>query len=125
MVLTIEGRPVNAPGFTLQTFVAAVERAKADGLKVSPIKTNPKGRTAIINPSNGNIYLTSRTTCTCKAGERGIPCKHIAAAIYAFDVKGRDITKPGLPERTDARWKNIRDCERAIEEVYGESRQTA
>ena len=107
-MFTIDNHKVHAPGFTREGFLKAVERAKADGLWLGYVKK--AGTVPVQNRSNGMTYLTTRSGCTCNAGQRGRPCKHRAIALYTFEVLGLDITKPGHPERTDEAWVARRDA---------------
>jgi hypothetical protein len=65
----------------------ATERAKASNLLVQPTTVYRQYR--ITNRDNGNTYTVNFFVrkdgkrfggCTCKAGERNLACKHLAAA---------------------------------------------
>lgn len=67
----------------------AINRAKAEARNLLVQTTNAVRQYRVTNRANGNIYLVNffvRTDgkrfahCTCKAGEKGIACKHIAAS---------------------------------------------
>jgi hypothetical protein len=64
----------------------ATERAKASNLLVQPTMIFRQYR--VTNRDNGNQYVVNfflrngkrYAGCTCKAGERNLACKHLAAA---------------------------------------------
>jgi uncharacterized Zn finger protein len=64
----------------------ATERAKAANLLVQPTTIFRQYR--VTNRDNGNQYVVNffvrngkrYAGCTCKAGERNLACKHLAAA---------------------------------------------
>jgi uncharacterized Zn finger protein len=67
----------------------AINRAKAEARNLLVQTTNAVRQYRVTNRANGNIYLVNffvRTDgkrfahCTCVAGEKGIPCKHVAAS---------------------------------------------
>lgn len=67
----------------------AINRAKAEARNLLVQTTNAVRQYRVTNRANGNIYLVNffvRTDgkrfahCTCKAGEKGIACKHIAVS---------------------------------------------
>lgn len=87
----VEGRRVNAPGYSVDQFVASVALAKAARLRTEPART--PGGVVAQNPSSTATYLTSRTSCSCAAGQHGMRCTHRAWVIYLADVKGIDVTK--------------------------------
>ena len=99
-MIFLHGHEIYAPGFTAETLQAAGTRATAGGIKLVPTHIP---RTVAVK-SGEMVYLTTRETCTCAAGQFGRPCKHRAWAIYTTDVLGRDLSRPGLPERTDRAW---------------------
>jgi hypothetical protein len=66
----------------------ATERAKAANLLVQPTTIFRQYR--VTNRDNGNQYVVNFFVrkdgkrfggCTCKAGERNLACKHLAAAV--------------------------------------------
>lgn len=99
-MIFLHGHEIDAPGFTAETLRAAATRATAGGIELVPTQIP---RTVAVK-SGPMVYLTTRATCTCAAGQFGRPCKHRAWAIYTADVLGRDLSRPGLPERTDRAW---------------------
>ena len=83
--LDVGGFRVYAPTFrNADQFDRAVGRAFSDGLQV--LDTDMPEQFAVVNPITGTTYGTTRETCTCKAGQAGTPCKHIAAVIFELDV---------------------------------------
>ena len=67
----------------------AINRAKAEAKSLLVQTTNAVRQYRVTNRTNGNVYTVNffvRTDgkrfahCTCLAGEKGIPCKHIAAS---------------------------------------------
>lgn len=83
--LSIDRIAVYAPTFRdARQFDAAVGRAFREGIEIVGI--GESGMWLVHNPSNGATYHTSRTACTCKAGQAGRPCKHQARVIMALDV---------------------------------------
>ena len=72
-----------------QQIEKAINRAKAEARNLLVQTTNAVRQYRVTNKSNGNVYLVNffiRTDgkrfahCTCLAGEKGIPCKHVAAS---------------------------------------------
>lgn len=82
--LEVGGFTVDAPGFTAATFDRAIHRAHNDGLTGAP--TDRTDCVLITNPTNGASYTVSRSQCSCKAGQRGLGCKHRALAIFLADI---------------------------------------
>ncbi len=59
-------------------------RAIADDLIVTVDATGA----TIVGPANVNGgYVTTRESCSCRAGSCGTPCKHRAALIFHLDVR--------------------------------------
>lgn len=88
-VLEIEGKVVDAPGFTLEQFTAAVERAKREQLRTTP----GTGCVMVQSGSDDARYAVTRDRCDCMAGQTHRYCKHRALAIYLQDVQGVDIMR--------------------------------
>lgn len=83
--LTIDGIRVFAPSFRDERqFDAAVGRAFCEGIEI--IDVFGPDTFVTFNPTNGKSYVTSRRTCSCPAGQKGIACKHQARVIMAEDV---------------------------------------
>ena len=93
--LTVDGFTVMAPTFhTARQFDAAVGRAFADGLMV--MATDHPDWFAVTNPTTGITYSANRTQCSCKAGQNGLPCKHVAAVIVELDVMPQPTAIPAV-----------------------------
>lgn len=89
-VFTIAGHEVEAPGFSPATFDQAIKRAHDDGIE---LEATDRGSVLVaVNPRRGSRYTVTRRSCTCKAGQTGIGCKHRAMAIFFADILG---TTPG------------------------------
>jgi hypothetical protein len=67
----------------------AIERAHREAKNLVVKVTSASRQYRVINRNNSNSYLVDFFVrndgrrfghCTCKAGQNGIPCKHIAAA---------------------------------------------
>jgi len=86
-VLEIEGKMVDAPGFTRERFLEAVARAKREQLRTTP----GSGCVLVQSGSDDARYTVTRDRCDCKAGQTHHYCKHRALAIYLQDVQGVDI----------------------------------
>lgn len=80
----IAGHTVTAPGFSPESFDRAIKRAHDDGLQIAP--TDRGDCVLVSNPTNGASYTVSRRACSCKAGQRGIGCKHRALAVFFADI---------------------------------------
>lgn len=102
-MFTIDGIQIEAPGFTPEQFDRAVQRAHDEGIEVMPWAAET-GTVLTTSGDGKRVYFTTRATCTCAAGQRGVGCKHRSLAVFLFDVCGLDITQPGMPPRTDAAW---------------------
>ncbi len=94
--LEVGGFTVVAPTFRdAAQFDRAVHRAHCDGLRVEA--TDLPGQFAVTNPTTGATYGTTRETCTCTAGQAGMPCKHVAAVVFELDVcEGRELPAPAI-----------------------------
>lgn len=92
--LLVGGYTITAPTFRdADQFDRAIERAFADGLRVEA--TDHPTWFHVVNPQSGVSYSTSRTSCSCKAGRTGTPCKHIAVLAFFADVVGELPAAPG------------------------------
>ncbi|MDQ3525819.1 MAG: hypothetical protein M3451_12295 [Chloroflexota bacterium] len=78
------GHPVNAPGFTQDSFTRAMARAFCDDLQITPYHD---GRHIVHHRGLTGGYLVTREQCTCKAGCAGTPCKHRAFLISCLDIR--------------------------------------
>jgi len=73
---------------SIETISRAIERAKAESKNLLVQTTDKPRQYLVTNRSNGRIYTvnfyvmtgTRLASCNCKAGERNIPCKHIASS---------------------------------------------
>jgi hypothetical protein len=70
------GYQITAPGFDEAAFSAAVQRALADGLTVSPGRAPRTWQ--VFNSTNLSEYIVSPFGCSCRAGELNRSCKHRA-----------------------------------------------
>lgn len=87
MAFEIEGKQVDAPGFTAEKFAEFVDRAKANQLRTHP----GNNAVMVMSTSSDARYATTRQSCTCQ-GHRGHGrCLHRAYAIYLVDVAGVDV----------------------------------
>jgi hypothetical protein len=82
--VTYLGQPVNAPGFTQDSFTQAMARAFCDDLQITPYHD---GRCIVHRAGLTGGYLVTRDRCGCKAGTAGTPCKHRAALIAHLDIR--------------------------------------
>lgn len=83
--LTVGGYRVYAPTFRdAQQFDRAIQRAFDAGLRVEP--TDRPDTFLVTNPVSAGAYSTTRTSCSCRAGEVGTPCRHIAIVVFLLDV---------------------------------------
>lgn len=90
-MLTIAGHDIDAPGFTPESFDAAIKRAHDDGIQLQA--TEYASVFQAVNPSHGTTYTVTRRSCTCRAGERGIGCKHRALAVMFLDILSQTPTQ--------------------------------
>lgn len=67
----------------------AIERAKAEAKNLLVQTTNAVRQYRVTNRANGNVYTVNFFVrndgkrfahCNCKASEKGIACKHVAAS---------------------------------------------
>lgn len=87
--IIVDGSTVTAPGFTVASFQRALQRADADNLKLG-WTDRPDVFTVSRGVGMNNFYVTGRSQCNCKAGQRGVGCKHRALAIFLADI-GNDL----------------------------------
>jgi hypothetical protein len=87
--ITYCGHVVDAPGFTQDSFTRAMARAFCDDLQVTPYHD---GR-HLVGCRNVYAYLVTRTSCDCKAGRVGTPCKHRAVLIAHLDVRAPHVRR--------------------------------
>lgn len=86
-MLEIEGHLVDAPGFTRERFLEAVDRAKREQLRTTPAN----GCVLVMSGSDDARYAVTRERCECMAGQTHHFCKHRALCIYLQDVQGVDV----------------------------------
>lgn len=82
--VTFGGHVIDAPGFTQDQFERAMCRALVDELE---IHTDETGLAIVTHRGVNGGYRVTRTSCDCRAGEIGIPCKH--RAFYLFHTQVR------------------------------------
>ena len=99
-MIFLHGHEIDAPGFTAGTLRAATTRATAGGIELVAAQI-PRTVAVMSGPM---VHLITRETCICAEGQFGRRCEHRAWAIDTADVLGRDLGRPGLPERTDRAW---------------------
>jgi hypothetical protein len=98
-MIQLDGREIDAPGFTAASFQQALGRAAAEGLRAN--RSEQAGAIAVI--SGDNVYEATRSTCTCIAGRYAKPCKHRALAAFLLDGLRLDISHAtGVRLRLDA-----------------------
>ncbi|HEV2124597.1 MAG TPA: hypothetical protein VGW38_17730 [Chloroflexota bacterium] len=78
------GVEVDAPGFDQDNFERALCRAFTDDLEIH----EAAGYYLVTHRGVNGGYHVTRTSCDCKAGEHGQPCKH--RAILCFHLDGRE-----------------------------------
>lgn len=81
------------------TSPAPLKNAIAKARTVKPrVRVEQFGRYAVTNKATGATYVVTCekrdgkrfASCTCKAGERGTPCFHLAAAVGVHIVLAAD-----------------------------------
>ena len=89
---------VNAPGFSVAQFDAAVDRAHRNNLRVTEVV---KGVAFVTSGSRpGHVHRVTRTSCTCEGHAHGGYCQHRALCIFLADVMGGFAPAPVIsPER--------------------------
>lgn len=92
--IAVAGHTLYAPGFTADSFDRAIQRAHDEGLTVDA--TDRRDMVLVSNPAHGTAYTVSRSECSCKAGQRGVPCKHRALCIFLADVM-HQLPQPAIP----------------------------
>src|SRR5262245_42113583 len=84
---------------TPQQWNRALARALADALDVLTEPTS--GATFVESATEpGTIYAVTTSSCTCKAGGRGIPCKHRACLLAQMGILPLDDDEPLTPAPT-------------------------
>lgn len=80
---------ITAPGYTVETFTASVERAKGSQLRIWP---SERPGVVMVSSSRGPaVYAVTRHSCDCMAGAHGRVCQHRAWACHCADVWGIDL----------------------------------
>ena len=85
--IIVDGSTVTAPGFTVASFQRALQRADADNLKLG-WTDRPGVFTVSCGVGMNNFYVTGRTSCSCKAGQAGMGCKHRPRVIMVLESSG-------------------------------------
>ncbi len=85
----VAGKAVTAPGFTPDQLIAFVARAKRAQLRTVPCRT--PGAVKVSSSRSAAMYVTTRRTCSCSAGQHGRVCFHRAFACWLVDIAGIDI----------------------------------
>lgn len=80
------GAVLEAPGFTSETFTAALNRARQDA--TMPMIPARAGVVLVESKRTGERYAVTRQGCSCPAGLSHGYCKHRAAVIAAADLYG-------------------------------------
>ena len=88
-MIEIEGVAIDAPGFTAETFAAAVSRAKREQLRTNP----GAGCVLVMSGSDDAQYAVTRQRCDCLGHMGHGHCKHRALCIYLHDVQGVDVLR--------------------------------
>jgi hypothetical protein len=91
-----------------QRWQAALKRAIAEAVD---ILVEPISGEVFCESSTrpGTLYAVSRTSCTCKAGQQGVPCKHRACFLAQLGElslepdPGPGITLEGTSDRQEIR----------------------
>jgi hypothetical protein len=82
--ITFHGYAIRAAGFTAETFAAAIQRALADGLTISPGRAPRTWH--VRNPVSGHEYASNVHGCSCPASLHGAPCKHVAIVLLTETI---------------------------------------
>ncbi len=88
------GYTIEAPGFTTESFSAALDRAMSEGITITP---GAAPRTFVVhNPVNDSFYVANRYGCQCAAGLHRQGCKHLALVLLAevIEPANRPIRPP-------------------------------
>lgn len=87
----IEGKQVDAPGFTsVDQFMGFVERAKDAQLRTTPAGAS---NTVMVQSNSSDAkYAVTRGQCSCHGGRTHGRCFHRALVIWLHDVQGVDVT---------------------------------
>lgn len=87
-MIRIDGYTIHAPGFTAHSFDQAVKRAHDAGLT---IHATDRADTVMVSSLSSMAYHSvTRTSCTCKAGQRRQPCMHRGMAIFMVSIMDLD-----------------------------------
>lgn len=78
------GYPVDRHGCDPQSLERLVLRALNEGVRLVP-DARP-GLYEARRPGSPSRYATSRTRCTCRAGQLSIPCKHRALVVLVSAI---------------------------------------
>lgn len=96
--VTFGGHVIDAPGFTQDQFERAMCRALVDELE---IHTDETGLAIVCHRGTSGGYRVTRTSCDCKAGEVGTPCKHRAALLFHLQVRLPAVRKQWAKLQTE------------------------
>jgi hypothetical protein len=83
------GAVLEAPGFTSESFTAALHRARSRG--TMPMIGAGSGVVLVESARTGERYHATRETCSCPGSQSHGTCMHRAAAIAAHDLYGVDV----------------------------------
>lgn len=86
---------VNAPGFSIKQFDAAVDRAHRNNLRVTEVVGGIAFVTSGSRP--GRVHRVTRTTCSCEGHKRFGYCQHRGLCIFLVDVMGGFNSRPASP----------------------------
>ncbi len=77
---------IDHPGFSIESFDTAVDRAHRNGLRV----TEHVGPVAFVTSASrpGRVHRVTRTSCDCEGHAAYGRCMHRALAIFLADVMG-------------------------------------
>lgn len=67
--------------FPLEKWLELLARARADGIVLIPMQRSNRVMLAT-SSAQQRVYQVDGDTCTCKAGDCGVPCKHRALWIH-------------------------------------------
>lgn len=85
------GAVLEAPGFTSETFTAALHRARTRG--TMPMIGAGAGVVLVESVRSGARYRVTRETCSCQGSQSHGVCMHRAAVIAAHDLYGVDVCR--------------------------------
>ena len=84
--ICFRGYDVIAPGFSPSGFGRLVDRALSEGVQLSP--TERPGVFTATRPGSPSSGVVSRSSCTCRDGQRRIACKHRGLLCLALAICG-------------------------------------